>query len=166
VGSALHLTRRFFGSLRPGGPSSTEVAWVHGQLLDAERSLWDAMSGPDRRHSAGVARRVERALGSSATRPVLAAALLHDSGKSDSGLRTGGRVAATLWAAARGRARAAAGKGRTARYLRHDVIGAQLLERAGSDPLTIAWTREHHLPRDRWTVPLEVGSALEAADDD
>jgi hypothetical protein len=166
MGSGLHLTRRFFGSLRPGGPPPAEVAWVHGHLLDGERALWDAMSGPDRRHSAGVARRVEGALGAVATRPVLAAALLHDVGKTASGLRTGGRVLATLLAGGRGRERAAAGEGRTARYLRHDAIGADLLSCAGSDPVTVAWTREHHLARDQWTVPLELADALKDADDD
>ena len=54
------------------------------------------MPGPDRRHSAAVARRVERSLGERATRPVLAAALLHDVGKLDAHLRTYGRVVATL----------------------------------------------------------------------
>jgi len=37
---------------------------------------------------------------------------------------------------------------------------------AGSDPLTVTWAREHHLPADRWTVPAAVGAALKAADDD
>jgi hypothetical protein len=165
VAAAPHLIRRFFGSLRPGGPPAAEVAWVHDQLLPGERVLWDGMSGPDRRHSALVARRVDAAL-VDAGRPVLAAALLHDVGKTASGLRTGGRVLATLVGAARGRERAAAGEGRVARYLRHDAIGATLLEQAASDPLTIAWTREHHLPRDRWTVPPGIADALKDADDD
>jgi hypothetical protein len=53
-----------------------------------------------------------------------------------------------------------------ARYLRHDSLGAGLLEAAGSDHLTITWAREHHLPDDRWTVPRPLGAALKAADDD
>ncbi|HJR24978.1 MAG TPA: hypothetical protein VJ804_05860, partial [Acidimicrobiales bacterium] len=97
---------------------------------------------------------------------VLAAALLHDVGKTRVGLRTPGRVVATLVGMARGRERTAAGEGRIARYLRHDAIGAALLEEAGSDPLTVAWTREHHLPPDRWSVPRALGDALKAADDD
>jgi hypothetical protein len=163
---AAHLVRRFFGSLRPGGPPRAEVDWVHGQLLPGERDLWDAMSGPDRRHSAMVARRVQAALGPAADRVVLAAALLHDVGKSASGLRTGGRVAATLVAAVLGRERMALTGGRVGRYLRHDAIGAEQLTRAGSDPLTIEWTRVHHKPRDQWTVPLDLADALKAADDD
>lgn len=161
-----HLAKRFFGSLRPGGPPAAEVAWVGEQLLPAERELWSAMPGPDRRHSAAVARRVEAALGPDATRPVLAAALLHDVGKARSGLRTFGRVVATVTAAVVGRERATAWDSAIGRYLRHDVDGARLLERAGSDPLTVAWTREHHRPESSWTVPRDLATALKSADDD
>ncbi|MDP1820888.1 MAG: hypothetical protein Q8K58_13505 [Acidimicrobiales bacterium] len=161
-----HLVRRFLGSLRPGGPPGDEVLWVHAQLLPGERAIWDAMSGPDRRHSVAVARRVESQLGTPVDRPVLAAALLHDSGKSASRLRTPARVGVTLAAAVRGRERMAAGDGRAAQYLRHDDLGAGALERAGSDALTVAWTREHHRPRSTWTVPPDIADALHAADDD
>jgi hypothetical protein len=34
------------------------------------------------------------------------------------------------------------------------------------DPITVTWTREHHLPRDDWTLPDAIASALHAADDD
>jgi hypothetical protein len=167
-----HLARRFVGSLRPGGPSAAEQAWVDEQLLVGERQLWRRMSGPDRRHAAAVARAVQRALGHEATRPVLAAALLHDIGKVESGLRTYGRVIATLsakvagadmahtWSRQRGFPR------RVGLYLLHSDLGADLLELAGSDPLTVAWTREHHLPEDQWTVPHDVGTVLKSADDD
>ena len=37
---------------------------------------------------------------------------------------------------------------------------------AGSDPLTEAWAREHHLPESDWTVDLDIGRALKDADDD
>lgn len=167
-----HLVRRFIGSLRPGGPAAAEQAWVDEQLLEPEQALWRRMSGPDRRHAAGVARDVQRALGHEAIRPVLAAALLHDVGKVESGLRTYGRVIATVsakvagpemahtWSRQRGVAR------RVGLYLRHAELGGDLLELAGSDPLTVAWAREHHLPEDEWSVDLELGRALKAADDD
>jgi hypothetical protein len=161
-----HLARRFVGSLRPGGPPAREVEWVRQQLLPGEWDLWSAMSGPDRRHSAAVARRVAGALGPRATRPVLAAALLHDVGKGASGLRTGGRVVATVTAGLVGRERAAAWDSAIGRYLRHDAIGAALLTQAGSDPLTVAWTREHHHPRATWSVPHAEADVLKAADDD
>lgn len=169
---ATHLVRRFFGSLRPGGPSRVDQAWVDDQLLPAERALWARMSGPDRRHAAAVAREVQRALGGEAARPILAAALLHDVGKVESGLRTYGRVVATMsakvagpdmartWRKQRGFAR------KVGLYLLHADLGADLLTLAGSDPLTVAWTREHHLPEDDWTVPADLGKVLKAADND
>ncbi|MGH9183827.1 MAG: HD domain-containing protein, partial [Acidimicrobiales bacterium] len=119
----------------------------------------------------GVARRVAAALGAGADRAVLAAALLHDVGKVEAGLGTLGRVAATVAGALGGRARARSwSRGRGVRrrvgcYLRHAEVGAELLGAAGSDPLTVAWTRQHHLPPPRWSVPPVVGRALKGADD-
>ena len=132
------------------------------QLGVGEHELWERMSGPDRRHAVGVARTVEQ---TTTERWVLAAALLHDVGKVVSQLSTIARVPATL-AGLVARERVAAGEGRVARYLRHDAIGAELLDRAGADPRTVAWAREHHLARDRWTIPLRIGDVLKAADDD
>ena len=172
MASTGHLLRRFLGSLRPGGPAPDDAAWAAEQLLAAEEELWMRLSGADRRHAVGVARRVERSLGHEATRPVMAAALLHDIGKVESGLRTYGRVIATLsaqvagrdmahtWRKQRGFAR------RVGLYLHHDRIGGDLLELAGSDPLTVAWTREHHQPPESWTLPRHLADALKAADDD
>jgi hypothetical protein len=169
---ALHLAKRFFGSLRPGGPSAEDEAWARSHLLPDEATLWDRMSGADRRHAAGVARDVVASLGDRATRPVLAAALLHDVGKLDSGLGTYGRVVATLSRAVAGRDAASAWstkRGFTRRvglYLRHDELGADRLALAGSDPLTVTWAREHHLPAERWTLDPDIAAALKAADDD
>jgi putative nucleotidyltransferase with HDIG domain len=119
------------------------------------------MSGPDRRHAVAVARRL-----GDAEQVAIPAALLHDVGKVESDLGPLPRAAVTAVALAVGRARAARGKGRMARYLAHDHLGAELLDGAGSDNLTVAWAREHHLPRDRWTVPPDIGQALKVADDD
>jgi hypothetical protein len=141
-------------------------------MTPGEAGLWRRMSAADRRHAVVVARRVDVTLGPAATRAVLAAALLHDVGKIESGFgpvrraaatvagMVGGRPAARQW---RGRAGLV---GRVGRYLCHDEIGGGMLAEAGSDALTIAWAREHHLPRERWTVPAEIGAALKAADDD
>jgi hypothetical protein len=170
--SGTHLVKRFAGSLRPGGPSRPDDTWARAHLAEREIALWDRMANPDRRHAVAVARRVERALGHGATDPVLAAALLHDVGKSVSHLRTYGRVVATLSAKVAGREMAEAWtqtRGFTRRvglYLEHPRLGGDLLELAGSDPLTVAWAREHHLPEEDWTVPREAGRALKAADDD
>ena len=167
-----HLTKRFFGSLWPAGPSSSNEEWVQSVLSDDELKLWRRMSSADRRHAVGVAREVERQLGAEASKPVLAAALLHDVGKVSSGLGTYGRVIATLAGAAAGKQMAdvwTQGKGFTRRvglYLRHPELGGDMLALAGSDPLTVAWAREHHLPEEEWTLPPTVAHALKAADDD
>ena len=110
------------------------------------------MSGADRRHAVVVARAVVAHLGAGATRPVRAAALLHDVGKVDSGLGPFRRSLVTVAAMAVGHDRARRWRdrpgqvGRAGRYLCHDEIGARLLVEASSDPLTVAWAREHHLP--------------------
>jgi hypothetical protein len=170
--TTVHLTRRFFGSLRPGGPKRADEEWAREQLLPSEVELWQRMRGADRRHAVGVARDVERALGAEATRPVLAAALLHDVGKIESGLGVYGRVIATLcgliagrdtakeWTRTRGFTR------RVGLYLLHPDLGGDLLGMAGSDPLTEMWAREHHRSPESWTIDPEIAAALKAADDD
>lgn len=135
--------------------------------------MWARMSNPDRRHAVAVARAVVADLGDAATRPVRAAALLHDSGKVVSGLRTPSRVVATaLWAVV---ADAVADRWiedggpirrRLGQYRRHPVIGAALLADSGSDPFTVAWAREHHRPQQEWTVPHHLGQVLKDCDDD
>lgn len=159
---ALHLARRFAGSLWPAGPPAGDEAWAASVLSDEEHRLWRRMSRVDRRHAVGVGRRVEHAMGAAETpRWVLAAALLHDVGKVPSCLGTLGRVAATV-AGLAGRTPG----GRMGLYLSHAQVGADMLESAGSDPLTVAWAREHHLPAGCWSVPPAVGEVLKAADDD
>jgi HD domain len=144
---------------------------VATHLLPGELALWHRMSGPDRRHAVGVAERVERALGHEASRPVLAAALLHDIGKVESGLGTYGRVVATVSAKVAGHDMAATWRKqrgvarRVGLYLHHEQLGGDLLELAGSDPLTVTWTREHHLPPSDWTIQPDIAAALHAADD-
>ena len=170
-----HLVRRFFGSLRPGGPSLAEQSWAESQLLPGERTIWRSLSGPDRRHSAAVARRVEVSLGPKATRPVLAAALLHDCGKVASGLRTPGRVVATVLAVSvvksesdvsRWSSSKSSWKRSVGVYRRHPEIGAEMLTDSDSDFLTVTWTKEHHLPSAAWTLDPAIACALHEADDD
>ena len=129
------------------------------------------MARVDRRHSAAVARQVGAELGARATRPVLAAALLHDVGKTIPDLGTFGRVVATLsamvagedtarhWVETRGVTR------RVGQYVLYPELGVDLLRMAGSDDLVIAWSRQHHLPEEEWTVPADLGRVLQAADD-
>jgi hypothetical protein len=166
-----HLSRRFFGSLWPAGPNRGTEEWVGSVLSERELRLWRRMSAADRRHAAGVARRVERTLGPEASPPVLAAALLHDVGKVSAGLGTYGRVVATMAGAAAGLKMAEAwtqGRGFTRKvglYLRHPALGGDMLALAESDPLTVTWAREHHLPRDEWTLPIGLATVLKEADD-
>jgi len=172
-----HLARRFFRSLRPGPPRAADVAWVRDVLPPGAFALWNRMPNPDRRHSVAVARRVERAL---AGTPYagdgrwLAAALLHDVGKVDSGLRTYGRVVATLAASAAGRETAEAWTTRggfTRRvglYVQHPRLGADMIRVAGGPEEAARWAAAHHDPSawDATGIPREVVDALHAADDD
>ena len=132
-------------------------------LSDGEHVLWSRLSDADRRHAVGVARRTVEVLGASTERAVVAAALLHDIGKLESGFGPFRRAAATMAGKAWGRTRVS---GRTGAYLRHDELGAALLREAGSAPLTIAWAAEHHRPPAQWSVPAAIGRALKDADDD
>ena len=172
LGAASHVVRRFAGSLRPGPPGAVDDRWAEMHLSPGEVALWRRMSNPDRRHAIGVARAVVTALGPAATRPLVAAALLHDVGKLASGYRTPGRVVATLvWAvvpddrvaswAERGRHRR-----RLASYRDHPSVGARLIREAGGDELTAAWAGEHHLTPPRWSVPVPLGVVLKDCDDD
>ncbi len=166
-GSPVHLARRFFTSLRSTPPPAADDAWARSQLLPGESAIWARLSGADRRHAIGVGRTTISLLGPTCDRPVIAAALLHDVGKVEARLGTVGRAAVTALALVVGSERLAqrAG-GRPALYLRHSPIGAAMLADAGSDPLTVAWTLEHHLPPGEWTVPAALGAALKVADDD
>jgi hypothetical protein len=171
VSRGRHLVRRFFASVVPRGPSRVDDAWARSHLSPAEELLWADMAPVDRRHSAAVARRVDVALGERATGAVLTAALLHDVGKTIARLGTYGRVVATLsemaageqsarrWVETRGFTR------RVGQYILYPELGADLLRMAGSDDLVVAWSAEHHLEPDHWTVPHDVGEALAAADD-
>jgi hypothetical protein len=172
-----HLTRRFFGSLRPGPPRAAEVAWVTTVLEPGEYELWLRMANPDRRHSIAVARRVQAMLAGTpyaddTTWP--ATALLHDVGKIDAGLNTFQRVGATLAGAAAGHDMAeawAAKRGITRRvglYLRHPELGATRIRLADGRTEVAAWAEVHHQP-ERWAstgIPEPVITALHDADDD
>jgi len=146
-------------------------------LRPDEVPLWSGMTRPDRRHGVAVARRVAAALGNvdgaGVPRKALAAALLHDAGKSGSRLGLLGRSATTLLALGLGRRRIAtwsdtrSGWLREAgRYAAHDTIGADLLASVGSDPVVVAWAREHHLSPEGWTVEEPLATVLKSADDD
>lgn len=173
-----HRARRFLRSVLARRTRPEDEAWAATHLSDAERRLFARMSAVDRVHSIEVARAVEANLdrlgmapGSEDARWVMAAALTHDVGKSVAGLGTYGRVMATLsgaaggadmgplWAQKRGMTR------RIGLYLQYPQLGADLLAIAGSDERVVAWAAQHHEPEDGWTVPVDAGRLLVAADD-
>ncbi len=141
-------------------------------LVDGEVALWRRMNNPDRRHAIGVARQVVATLGEDAARPVVAAALLHDVGKIESGFRTPARVVATVvwtvvpperafaWRASSGVRR------RLAEYVLHPELGEELLAAAGADVLTSTWAADHHRSRRDWRLDPVIGDVLKACDDD
>lgn len=174
----VHRVRRFVRSLVSSAPTPEDEAWARRHLTEAEERLFARMSGHDRWHSVGVARAVAAHLGElglheddDGARWILAAALTHDVGKTVPALGVYGRSVATLsgwvggadmaeaWADTRGFTR------RVGLYLQYPRLGADLLAVAGSDERVVAWAREHHEPEERWTVPVEVGRLLAAADD-
>jgi hypothetical protein len=127
VTSIGHLSRRFTGSLSTRPPPAEDTTWALEQLLRGEVGLWQEMTAQDRRHSVLVARRFVQCV-PHASRAEVAAALLHDVGKTVSGLGTWSRVIATVVGP------------RTARfreYHDHERLGAEMLRAAGSDPATI-----------------------------
>lgn len=190
----LHLATRFFGSLDPRPPAAVDRNWARRHLTAAEFVIWDAMSNADQRHSIDVAREVEAVVeahdrqGVRAGWPpagrqgfestghrrsiMIAAALLHDSGKNASGLGTPARVGATVlrplvnqtvvdrWSNVAGL------RGRLVDYWRHPRIGGQALEDAGSHPLVSTWAAEHHHPAASWTVDEALGRILRDCDND
>jgi hypothetical protein len=174
---ALHLTRRFFGTLRPGGPGAQDAAWVAEVLEPDELALWSQLPHYDRRHAVGVARRVEQLLAGTehaGERVWVEAALLHDVGKLDSGFGPLRRVGATLAGAAGGRDMAdlwSQKRGVTRRvglYLRHPELGATRIRLAGGSDEAARWAAAHHDddPHAASGLPRVVVDALCAADDD
>jgi hypothetical protein len=188
-----HLAGRFFGALRPGGPSPEDGAWVETILEPAEYALWARQPGHDRRHSAGVARQVESALAGgphAGDSRWPACALLHDIGKLASGLSVPHRVLATLAGRATGGAVADPGAGgcppdkgavrrqrwqecrglrrRIALYLRHPELGADMIRMAGGRDEVAHWAGAHHdrARLDPTLMPAPVVAALVAADND
>ena len=166
-----HLVRRAASTLFRRRTPPDDAAWANDQLSDAERRLFDRMTEADRAHSVRVARRVEASVGDQDGADVaVVAALLHDVGKGEAGLGFYGRIVATLcdpfaddqlaeaWSQRSGITR------RIGLYLRYPALGAESLQLAGSSALVVAWSAEHHEPEEAWTVPVELGRLLQAAD--
>ena len=166
-----HLVRRVASTLFRRRTPPEDATWAGEQLSDAERRLFDRMTPADQAHSVRVARRVQASVGDENGADVaVVAALLHDVGKGEAGLGFYGRVVATLcdpfaddqlaqaWSQRSGITR------RIGLYLRYPALGAESLQLAGSSELVVAWSAEPHEPEEAWTVPVDFGRLLQAAD--
>jgi putative nucleotidyltransferase with HDIG domain len=161
-----HLVTRFFGSLRPRPLDADEVALVERTLTPAEVACWQRLGPADAVESVTTARAAADALGAGADDRWVAAALLHDVGKTDTGLGPFGRAGATTLAIVLGERRVRRWPNAIGRYVDHDDRGARLLERAGARREAVEWAAIHHRPA-LWrssAVPIEICQVLAAAD--
>jgi hypothetical protein len=161
-----HLAHRFFSSLGARDVDVADLTWVQIVLTPEEFGVWDGLGRADRAESVTVARTVARGLRPDVDDAILAAALLHDVGKTDAGLGTFGRAGATVVAGVVSHGRARHFTGRIGRYVRHDELGERKLTAAGARPEARAWAGAHHRP-ELWPgtgIPLDVCAVLAAAD--
>ena len=127
-----HLVRRFFGFVvgRPLTPA--EQAIVASELRPELALLFFGQRPEDQRHAFTVAEAVR-------DRPELVeAALLHDVGKTATGLGAVGRSLATIWAVTR-----LPMPSTWRRYLDHGPIGADLVRAGGAGDMAVAFARHH-----------------------
>lgn len=160
-----HLAQRTLWSLRKPSPDPDGEQWLLGLLSPAETVLYRSMAEVDRAHAINCAKAVE----SWGTEVVVASAL-HDVGKTQAGLGTPGRVAASFAGLlipdqARSWETRSGLMGQIGRYLDHSEIGASELEAAGASALAVAWAREHHLPAEQSTIAADIRAALHDADE-
>jgi hypothetical protein len=161
-----HLSARFFASIRAREPDAADVAWVRLALTPAEFAVWQTLGRADRAESVAVGRAFARDRGSNVAPVYLAAALLHDVGKTEAHLGAIGRSGATVIGGVVSHGRARGYPNRIGRYIAHDDLGAARLEAAGARPEPVAWARVHHRP-ERWAetgIPADICAALARAD--
>jgi HD domain len=170
------LFRRAVAAARSAADAPEDRVFARAVLTPAELELWSRQSALDRAHSVRVARRVERRLAETvhgSDSRWTAAALLHDVGKTDSGLAPLERAVATL--ASRvvdsGRARRWASRGagfrrRIGSYLLHGEIGARMIRSAGGRAEAAAWAEVHQGDRGGPGpgIPSAVAAALVESD--
>ena len=161
-----HLVTRFFTSLRPRPLGADDIALVRRTLTPAELACWERLGPADRVESVTTARATALALGSAPDDRWLAAALLHDVGKTETDFGPFRRAGATAVAIAFGENRVRRWPNAIGRYVDHDERGARLLEGAGARREAVEWAAIHHRPG-RWpgaVVPIEMCQVLAAAD--
>jgi len=167
-----HLAKRFWFSLKPKKLSEENLFWVRSHLSENEFVYWEKLSLADQRHSFLVTKQAESEIGEQG-KEFIAAALLHDIGKLESGFGTFGRVFATLccflfplrkmekWTE-----RTKGLRRRLVDYAKHPALGAELLRGIGSQQQTITWVLEHHSDREKWVTPKEIAEILSSSDGD
>jgi putative nucleotidyltransferase with HDIG domain len=163
-----HLTRGFVGALRAREPDTPDRLWAQTVLTEPEFECWESMNRADHAESIAVARAAARELGRDADSRWLAAALLHDVGKTDARLGPVRRAGATMIGALVSHGRARRWQNRIGRYIDHDERGAARLREAGARPEVVAWAAAHHRP-EMWPasgIPPEICEILAAADNE
>jgi hypothetical protein len=162
----VHLGARFAGSLRPRRVGAADVALVREHLRPEELACWERLGDADRTESVATARAAIAALGAGADPDWVAAALLHDVGKAETGLGAFGRSFATVVASCAGRRRARAFTGAIGRYVNHDELGSARLRETGARAVAVSWARAHHRP-ELWPatgIPPGICEILAVAD--
>lgn len=167
-----HLSKRFLVALWPAPPSVAESQWAYGFLWEGERRLFESLPNHDRRHLIGVAQRVDVSLGCLSEDRWIAAALLHDVGKSHSRLSPVGRAAATIWIEMKGLDRVSISNGQWSRrvylYAQHPTLGSDDIRSCGGHEEAALWANAHDDPH-LWSTtgfPSAVIDALTKSDDD
>ena len=157
LGSWSHLIGRFFAVLAAGPLTDEECREVEAWLnRPGEAEIYWQQPVADQRHGLGAARTV--AATRSERRDLIRAALLHDVGKRWSHLGVIGRSLASLCAKLRLPVR-----GSWRKYLDHGPIGAEELNRLGSEVLVVEFARHHH-DRRPVTIPADEWDLLRRAD--
>lgn len=152
---ARHLVVRFFQVWRARPLLPSEQDEVSAALRREEASLFWRQDAADQRHALEVSRRVRAVLGDD--HDAVAAALLHDVGKTESELGPVSRSLATLLALLRLPLPA-----RWRAYREHGPRGAVMLEQVGACRLAIDFARYGEVARPdsvdqaRWQVLVDA----------
>ena len=152
-----HLTRRFFGSWRAHWPSPQDQRLVTTVLDGPTARLFFEQAPMDQAHAIAVATAVSAA--APGRNDLLRAALLHDVGKTPTGLGVLGRSLASILAILR-----LPTPGRLGRYLEHGPHGADLLVATGEDGIVVAFARHHRSSQPPPEVSAADWAVLRAAD--
>ncbi|CAB4790952.1 MAG: HD domain-containing protein [Actinobacteria bacterium] len=167
-----HLSKRFFVALWPVAPSSQDLEWAESLLWEGERGLFATLPNHDQRHLIGVARRVDASLGDLSEERWIAAALLHDVGKAQSGLGPIRRAFATIWIELKGVDGLALSQRAWSRrvyvYFQHPSLGCEDIRSCGGHEEAALWAKAHDDPK-QWSAtgfPSAVIDALTKSDDD